>query len=146
LTLGGRGNNVVALDTSQTAYALARNLRGRDIVVRLRRGLRALLAAALLASVGAASVVDGAAADFVGGDDGDAFAVRRQEEPALCASSTPRPSDVCAAPRRAPFVAPLSSPRLAPRMVASIVDPSAGFRPGGFVASAPLPSRAPPAV
>src|SRR5262245_61111233 len=112
--------------------------------MRLRLRLRALVVAALLAAVGAASMLDGEAADFVAGDDGDAFAARRRDEPALSAATAPRPADVCAAPRRAPFLATLDSPGTSPAAIVSRAAASVSADHDRFVASRPLPSRAPP--
>jgi hypothetical protein len=114
------------------------------VVVRPRRALRAFLAAALLAAVGAASVVDGEAADFVGGDDGDALVARRRDEAALTAAATPRTSDVTAAPHRAHFVAALDSPRTSRVPLAASAAVSVGVDLDSLIASPPLPSRAPP--
>jgi len=113
--------------------------------MRPRRGLRAFLAVALLAAVGAASVVDGEAADFVGGDDGDALIARRRDEASLTAAARPRPSDVSATAHRAPFLAALNSTPPSRRPFAAraaVPDPP---DVAGVVASPRLPPRAPPA-
>jgi len=113
--------------------------------MRPRRALRAFLAVALLAAVGAASVVDGEAADFVGGDDGDALIARRRDEASLTAAATPRPSDVSATAHRAPFLAAVNSTRPSRRPFGTRAAAPNPSDVAGVVASPPLPSRAPPA-
>ena len=110
------------------------------------RPARACLAALLLAAVASASTLDGEAADFVGGDDGDALAARRQEEPALYSASAPRAPDVCGTHRRAPLVAAVDSPHPSRNAFALRVRVSNPTDLDGIVASPPLPSRAPPAA
>lgn len=115
------------------------------MVVRPQRTLRAFFAVALLAAVGAASVVDDEAADFVGGDDGDALICRRREEASLTAGAAPRPSDVSATAHGRPFVATMNSTPPSRRPFAARAAASDSPDVAGVVASAPLPSRAPPA-
>jgi len=115
--------------------------------VRRLGAIRSVLAAALLLAVGAASAVEGAGADFVGGDDGDAPVVCRQRENAVVALDSPRAPDVFGgALRRAPFLAVLGSPSAASVEPGS---PAAGVssseRDSLFTLPAPVP-RAPPSV
>ena len=119
--------------------------RSSEVVGRTARGLRAWLVGVLLAAVGAASTVDGKAADFVGGDDGDALVGRTERSPALFTTVRPRP-DVCAATRVAPFLATAESPRPARRALATRIETAAPDSPRTFRSSEPLPSRAPPAL
>ena len=115
-------------------------------MLRTARGLRACLVAVVLAAVSAASTLDGAAADFVAGDDGDSPVTRRQEEPALCAAAAPRTADVSAAVHRPPFLAAAESRRPAGRPTAGLLAAAAPSDLDCPVASPPLPARAPPAV
>ena len=114
--------------------------------MRPRGGLRAFLVAALLAAVGAASTLDGEAANFVGGDDGDALAIRRQDEPALFADAGPRLPDPSAAPRPAPFLAELAAPRTVEVLAATLADAPAPAGAARRTAVPRLASRAPPAL
>lgn len=115
--------------------------------MRASHGLRAWLVAAVLASVGAASLLDGEAADFVAGGDGDTFVVRAAAELAFSALNAPHAPDVCAAaPRAVRFVAVVGSPWPLYRFVPSRLDtavPRARLRPS---LSGPRSSRAPPAA
>jgi len=115
--------------------------------VRASHGLRAWLVAAVLAAVGAASLFDGEAADFVAGGDGDAFVVHAAAELAFSAPNAPHAPDVCAAaPRAVRFLAVTGSPwplhRSVPsRLVTAVLR--VRLRLG---ASGPRSSRAPPAA
>ena len=114
--------------------------------MRARHGLRACLAAAVLTAVGAASLFDGEAADFVAGGDGDAFFTHVAAELAFSAPDAPHAPDVCAAaPKAVRLVAVVGSPwplyRSAPAGLDTAV-PGARIRLG---ASGPRSSRAPPA-
>jgi len=113
--------------------------------VRATRGLRAFLVAVVLATVGAASTLDGEAADLVAGDDGDALITRRQETPSISMAAALRPRDVCAS-RQAPFLAAIASPGSVRRKCASPIETVGVDAPGCPGASEPLPSRAPPVV
>jgi hypothetical protein len=101
------------------------------------------VAAALLAAVALASAVEGEAADFVGGDDGDALAARR-DDVTLEAAASPRPADVCGAPLRAPFVAALDPQAAARRPIASRAVTASCSERESLVFLPPVPSRAPP--
>src|SRR3954469_9981322 len=125
--------------------AHARRFAPRRSLARSWSAARSFLAVALLASIGTASTFDGAAADLVGGDDGDVLVARRQEAPALTAAAA-RPSDIRATPHRAPFAAPVDS---APSSLRPSVAPAPASAPSdlaGVVALPPPPSRAPPAA
>jgi len=103
--------------------------------------------AAVLVAVGAASLLDGEAADFVAGGDGDAFAVRAAAELAFSAASAPHASDVCAAaPRAVRFAAVVGSPWPLYRSVSSRLDTTVLRVRLRLGASGPRSSRAPPAV
>ena len=119
---------------------------GHPVFVRERHGLRAWLVAAVLTGVGAASLFDGEAADFVAGGDGDDFVTHAAAELGFSAADAPHAPDVCAAAPKALRFVPVAGSRWslyrsAPSRLETIV-PGAPRRLG---ASAPLPSRAPPA-
>ena len=119
---------------------------GHPVFVRERHGLRAWLVAAVLTGVGAASLFDGQAADFVAGGDGDDFVTHAAAELGFSAADAPHAPDVCAAaPKAVRLVAVVGSPwplyRSAPAGLDTAV-PGARIRLG---ASGPRSSRAPPA-
>jgi hypothetical protein len=107
------------------------------------RLLRTWVVAAALAAVAAASLLDGDAADLVADGDGEWFLLHSQTAPSISAATDPRPSDLCAARKRA-LVLPDGPPRSD-----SPLTPSRSERPSSVKGPA-LPdvasrlSRAPP--
>ncbi len=109
------------------------------------RWIRTGALAAALAAVAAASLLDGDAADLVADGDGEWFLLHSQTAPSVSAATDPRPSDLCAARKRALALPGVPSRSLSP------LTPSRSGRPSS-VASPARPtvasrrSRAPPLV
>ena len=112
-----------------------------------QRRPRAWLVAAVLAAVGAASLFDGEAADFVAGGDADAFDTRPPAELTFSALSAPHVPDVCAVAPRAVLFAPVAgSPTALYRSVPSRLVTAVLRVRLRLGASGPRSSRAPPAA
>ena len=112
--------------------------------MRPARAKQGLLAVAVLAGVGAASLLDGKASDLVAGGDGDWFIGRPAAAPALVATAAPRSEDLCAARPIAPYLA-TASPRISTASAPVFqLAASKPIRARSLAAGEPWSPRAPP--